>query len=193
MTVLTMSEQILNNIAKVEVVKAPKNFFYCSSHTNAKCQFPSNLIDTDLWPEGAIVRWWRTPRPKIVSDTTVYHDAPSSPQIISDETMRNIPLPRMSLSQAPPKAGNADGERSVHSEEQLPSSSDLERNPAVSDKTMMEITYENQQEEAPAALLVPPAPQRSPIRTRSRTRIERKDVDADRSRSQIDLHRARSN
>ena len=182
--ILRHLKQNLSIEAKVDLVKATNN--YSSFHINAKCQFPRKLIDTDLWPEGAIVRWWRTPRPKAPSNVTIYHDAPSRHDIVSDETMRNMTMPRISLSLTSRQAGSTDADRSVHSEEKLPPTTDLEKNPEVSDKTLMDVQYNTNQDKAPAASLAPPAQPRSPIRTRSRTRVER-------SRSQIDLSKTGSN
>ena len=177
----------LNIPARVELVKATNN--YCSFHINATCKMPSKLIDPDLWPEGAIVRWWRTPRPKL-------QNAPLNQDMVSDETLRNMTVPRISQSLAPKQVTNTENEKSVQSEEQLLSTSDLEQNPAISDKTMAEVQYEDKNHtDAQTRLPIPPQTQRSRIMTRARAREERAmtDMEVERSRSQIDLRVTGSN
>ena len=92
------------------------------------------------------------------------------------------------------KGTNTENEKSVQSEEQLLSTSDLEQNPAISDKTMAEVQYDDKNHtDAQTRLPIPPQTQRSRIMTRARAREERAITDVERSRSQIDLRVTGSN
>ena len=120
-------------------------------------------MDPKLWPEGALVRWWRAPRvkpPKIdVNDNEV-----------SDETMREMPMPNDSFHSARENV------------------STVENSLLISDNTMANIEVPsidlNNSEDSDIethqaeSLFV-----RSPIRTRSVTRNR----PVARSRSELDL------
>ena len=43
---------------KVELVN--KTEWYASFHLTAHCDDPSSFMDTNVWPEGTLVRWWKT-------------------------------------------------------------------------------------------------------------------------------------
>ena len=148
----------------VELIKATNN--YTSFHISATCRLPGVFMDPKLWPEGALVRWWRAPR---VKPPTISNDVIQSDEV-SDETMRGVPMPNDSFHSARENVSTM--------ENQLISDSTMANIQVPSFHSSSNEDSDTETNTHPESLFV-----RSPIRTRSVSRNR----PVQRSRSELDL------
>ena len=135
-----------------------------SGRLSATCRLPGVFMDPKLWPEGALVRWWRAPR---VKPPTISHDVIHSDEV-SDETMRGMPMPNNSFHSARENVENS----------QLISDSTMANIQVPSFDSSSTEDSDTETNTHPESLFV-----RSPIRTRSVSRNR----PVQRSRSELDL------